>query len=147
MIKCFCYIQPSLHRQWQWADKMDVTRDQGEGRPGGLHGLNGQEEENQFPVRPGEQQKQQWLCSHSFLQAVVFLAAGSTKPDKSYSNTTLGPRAEYKPLRSQTNGLTIMPFFLSKVTGLAILKKKKSRLYKTINIEHYSKVFTLSMTT
>lgn len=46
MTKCLCYIQPSLRSQWQWADKMDVTRDQGEGRLGGLHDLNGQEKEN-----------------------------------------------------------------------------------------------------
>lgn len=112
---CFCQIQPSLHCQWSWAD-WNPPRDQGGGRWGGLHGLSGQMEEKQFPVRSRGEQRQQWLCLHSFLEPVVFLAASSTKPGQAYSNTTLGPRAEYKILKSQTDVLTITPSVSSKYT-------------------------------
>lgn len=55
LTRCFCQIQPSLHSQRQW-DEWDPPRDQGGERWGGLHGLSGQEEEKQFPVRStGEQ--------------------------------------------------------------------------------------------
>lgn len=120
LTRCFCQIQQSLHCQGQWA-KWDPPRDQGGGTWGGLHGLSGQEEQKRLPVKPRGEQKQQWPCSLSFLDAVVFLVAGSTKPDQAYSNTSLGPRAECKSLKSQTNALAITPSFLSKDTDFSLV--------------------------
>lgn len=126
----------------------DPPGDPGGGRWGGLHGLNGQMEEKQFPVRSRGEQRQQRLCLHSFLELVAFLAASSTNSDWAYSDTTLGPRPECKILKSQTDALIIMPSFFSKDRfsfGLAILKeKKKTLLHQISDVEHYAKDLTLS---